>query len=73
MGFSGGIMGEKGEQAGAELCQAQVQMWLAMLAVSRKKLRAYLLQILGHLPLKKNWSGLPVDLILRFSSISKHI
>jgi hypothetical protein len=41
------------QKAGAELCQAQVQLGLAMLAVTRYKLRAYLLQIVGHIPLKK--------------------
>ena len=34
-----------GKQVGAELCQAQVKLGLAKLAVTRKKLRAYLLQI----------------------------
>ena len=33
------------EQAGAKLCQAQVQLCLVMLAVNRKKLRANILQI----------------------------
>ena len=45
-------------QAGAELCQAQVKLRLAKLAVNRNKLRAYLLQVWGHIPFKKNliWS-----------------
>ena len=33
------------KQAGAELCQAQVKLGLAKLAVNRNKLRAYLLQV----------------------------
>jgi hypothetical protein len=40
-------------KAGAELCQAQVLLWLDILAVTRKKLMAYLLQILGHIPFQK--------------------
>ena len=35
----------KEKQAGAELCQAQVQLRLVMLAASRTKLRANILQI----------------------------
>jgi hypothetical protein len=44
---------EKEEQAGSELCQAQVQLWLVMLAVSRKKLRGNTLQIVTF-HLKRN-------------------
>ena len=33
---------DKPKQAGAELCQAQVKLGLAKLAVNRNKLRAYL-------------------------------
>jgi hypothetical protein len=43
----------KHKQAGAELGQAQVQLGLAMLAVTRKM--AYLLQILGHIPFQKKF------------------
>jgi hypothetical protein len=46
---------EREKQAGAELCQAQVQLELAMLAVTRKKLMPYLLQILGHIPFQKKF------------------
>jgi hypothetical protein len=42
------------KQAEAELCQAQVQLGLAMLAVTRKKLMAYL-QMLGHILFQKKF------------------
>ena len=47
------LSGFSRKQAGAELCPAQVQLGLAMLAVTRKKLMAYLLQILDHIPYEK--------------------
>jgi hypothetical protein len=36
------------KQAGAELCQAQVKLGLSKLAVIRKKLRAYKLEVTFH-------------------------
>ena len=38
----------KEKQAGAELCQAQFKPGLAKLAVTRKKLRAYKLEVTFH-------------------------
>jgi hypothetical protein len=35
-------------QAGAELCQAHVELGLAKLALTRKKLRAYKLEVTFH-------------------------
>jgi hypothetical protein len=39
-------------QAGAELCQAQIKLSLAKLAVTKTKLKAYKFEIIFHL--KKN-------------------
>ena len=48
------ILNKIDKQAGAELCQAQVKLGLAKLAVNRNKLRAYLLQVLGHIPFRSS-------------------
>ena len=47
---------QRDKKAGAELCQAQVQLGLAKLAVTKKKLMAYLLQILDHIPYQKKFT-----------------
>ena len=59
---------ERDKQAGAELCQAQVKLGLAKLAVNRNKLRAYLLQVWGHIPFKKKliWSFICLNIEVVF-------
>ena len=42
-------MKKEEKQAGAELCQAQVKLRLAKLAVNKKKLRAYKFEVTIHL------------------------
>ena len=61
---------ERERQAGAELCQAQVKLWLAKLAVTKKKLRAYKFEVRFHL--KRYLYGLSFALILRSSSICQN-